>query len=186
MNADPAVVESTSLSLKLRRNCTAGEASEPKVAVAMTHFGGTQGPTDVTTLDVVRVLVVTTLTMSVTPAEAVTPPPVPVTVTVVVVAGAVFVTEKVRTETVLPSAGGVTGLLLKAAETPSGNVGTARVTAEWNWLMDCTVMEMLPTPPRLSVSMLGLVDRVKDGLAPAVTVNVALADVPALPSTKIV
>jgi hypothetical protein len=47
MNADPAVVESTSLSLKLRRNCTAGEASEPKVAVAMTHFGGTQGPIDV-------------------------------------------------------------------------------------------------------------------------------------------
>jgi len=49
MNADPAVVESTSLSLKLRRNCTAGEASEPKVAVAMTHFGGTQGPPVVTT-----------------------------------------------------------------------------------------------------------------------------------------
>jgi hypothetical protein len=50
MNADPAVVESTSLSLKLRRNCTAGEASDPKVAVAMTHLGGVQGPVAVDTV----------------------------------------------------------------------------------------------------------------------------------------
>ena len=163
------------------------------MAVAITHFGGTQGAVDVDTLvlvevtaDVVIVLVVVTLTMRVTPAEAVTPPPVPVTVITVVVAGAVFVAVRVRTEVVLPPAGGVTGLLLKPAETPVGNVGTARVTAELNWLIDCTVTETVPTPPGFSVSVLGLVDRVKDGLAPAVTVNVALADIPALPSTKIV
>ena len=154
MNAEPAFVERTKLSLKPRRNCTAGEASEPKVAVAITHFGGPQGPVDVTTLvavevtaDVVIVLVVVTLTMSVTPAEAVTPPPVPVTVITVVVAVAVFVTVRVRTAVVLPPAGGVTGLLLKPAETPVGNVGAARVTAELNWLIDCTVTETVPTPP---------------------------------------
>jgi hypothetical protein len=124
--------------------------------------------------------------MSVTPVEDVTPPPVPVTVITVVVAGAVFVAVRVRTEMVLPPAGGVTGLLLKPAETPAGNVGAARVTAELNWLIDCTVTETVPTPPGFSVIVLGLVDRVKDGLAPAVTVKNALADVPALPSTKIV
>jgi len=53
MNADPAVVESTSLSLKLRRNCTAGEASDPNVAVAITHFGGVQGCVAVLKVDVV-------------------------------------------------------------------------------------------------------------------------------------
>jgi hypothetical protein len=50
MNADPAAVESTSLSLKLRRNCTAGAASDPNVAVAMTHLGGVQGPVAVDTV----------------------------------------------------------------------------------------------------------------------------------------
>jgi hypothetical protein len=54
MNAEPAFVERTKRSLKLRRNCTAGEASEPKVAVAITHFGGVQGAVDVTTFVVVE------------------------------------------------------------------------------------------------------------------------------------
>ena len=59
MNAEPAFVERTKRSLKLRRNCTAGEASEPKVAVAITHFGGVQGAVDVTTfVDVDTTLVV--------------------------------------------------------------------------------------------------------------------------------
>jgi len=53
INADPAVVDSTSLSLKLRRNCTAGETSEPNVAVAITHLGGVQGPVAVDTVVVV-------------------------------------------------------------------------------------------------------------------------------------
>jgi hypothetical protein len=37
MNAEPALVESTSPSLKLRKNCTADDTSEPNVAVAMMH-----------------------------------------------------------------------------------------------------------------------------------------------------
>jgi hypothetical protein len=35
MNAEPALVESTKPSRKLRRNCTADETSEPNVAVAI-------------------------------------------------------------------------------------------------------------------------------------------------------
>jgi hypothetical protein len=35
MNAEPALVESTSPSLKVRKNCTADETSEPNVAVAI-------------------------------------------------------------------------------------------------------------------------------------------------------
>jgi len=50
MNAAPALVDKTSLSLKFRRNCTAGEASEPKVAVAMIHLGGFQAPVVVATV----------------------------------------------------------------------------------------------------------------------------------------
>jgi hypothetical protein len=38
MNAEPALVERTKLSLKPRRNCTAGETSEPKVVVAIMHL----------------------------------------------------------------------------------------------------------------------------------------------------
>jgi hypothetical protein len=43
MNAEPALVERTSRSLKFRRNSTAGEASEPNVAVAIMHLGGLKG-----------------------------------------------------------------------------------------------------------------------------------------------
>jgi hypothetical protein len=39
MNAEPALVWTTKLSLKPRRNCTAGAASEPKVAVAIMQEG---------------------------------------------------------------------------------------------------------------------------------------------------
>jgi len=35
MNAEPALVDRTNVSLKLRKNCTARETSEPKVAVAI-------------------------------------------------------------------------------------------------------------------------------------------------------
>jgi hypothetical protein len=39
MKAEPALVWTTKLSLKPRRNCTAGAASEPKVAVAIMQEG---------------------------------------------------------------------------------------------------------------------------------------------------
>jgi hypothetical protein len=37
MKAEPALVLRAKRSLKLRRNCTAGAASEPKVVVAIMH-----------------------------------------------------------------------------------------------------------------------------------------------------
>jgi hypothetical protein len=67
MNAEPAFVERTSRSLKFRRNSTAGDASEPNVAVAIMHLGGLKGAivvlcgvagvTDVVVADVATVVV---------------------------------------------------------------------------------------------------------------------------------
>jgi hypothetical protein len=181
MNADPAVVESTSLSLKLRRNCTAGEASEPKVAVAMTHFGGTQGKVCVamlvvvdTTLVAVWVVGVTVVAVvvvgmtSVTDVELVSVPAVPVTVMTVEPPDAPE-TTKVSTEVTLPPAGGVTGLVLKPPLTPDGSVGTARVTGELNPPTDCTIMAVVPVPPGLIVRVPGLADMVNP--APVVEVE---------------
>jgi hypothetical protein len=39
MKAEPALVLRAKPSLKLRSNCTAGDASEPKVAVAIMQYG---------------------------------------------------------------------------------------------------------------------------------------------------
>ena len=41
MKAEPALVWRTKPSLKFRRNCTAGAASKPKVAVAIMQYGVT-------------------------------------------------------------------------------------------------------------------------------------------------
>ena len=176
MNADPAVVESTSLSLKLRRNWTAGEASDPKVAVAMTHFGGVQGPVAVVMVAVLVVDVVPVVVgmMSITDAEPVRVPAVPVTAMTVVPPGAALETAKVSTEVTLPPAGGVTGLVLKTPVTPDGSVGTARVTGELKLPIDCTVIVVVPTPPGLIVSVPGLADMVNDAGEVAVVVVVAV------------
>ena len=202
MNAEPALVDRTSRSLKLRRNCTAGETSEPKVAVAIIHFVGKMGGVVVfvVTLVVVTggpvvVVVVVMATMSVTATVAVSPPPVPLTVMMVVLAGAVPETARENTELVLPPAGGVTGLGVNPPVTPDGNVGTARVTAELKPPIDCTVTMAVPTPPGLIVRLLGVTVRVNEGTAVVVvvvvvvvgvTVNVALADFPVLPTRRIV
>ena len=202
MNAEPAFVERTKLSLKPRRNCTAGEASEPKVAVAITHFGGCQGPVDVTTLVVTLVAwvvavvaVVVVEIMTVNAAVAVSAPAVPVTVMTVVPPTALGKTAKLSTDVVLLPGGGVTGLVVKPPETPEGNVGTARVTGELKPPTDCTVMVVVPTPPGLIVRLLGLADRVNDAavvvdavvvVVTAVTVNVAEAPFPVLPTARIV
>jgi hypothetical protein len=87
MNAEPAFVDRTSPSLKFRRNCTAGEASEPKVAVAITHLGGVQGPVVVTTEVAVREVVVSGV---VTVAVVVTDPVVNIVDDVTVVVGVVM------------------------------------------------------------------------------------------------
>jgi len=179
MNADPAVVESTSLSLKLRRNCTAGETSDPKVAVAITHLGGVQGPVAVVVVTlVVDVVPVVVGMMSITDAEPVRVPAVPVTAMTVVPPGAALETARVSTEVTLLPAGGVTGLVLKTPLTPDGSVGTARVTGELKLPIDCTVIVVVPTPPGLIVSVPGLADMVNDA---AVVGEVAVVVVVVVP-----
>jgi hypothetical protein len=197
MKAEPAFVERTKLSLKPRRNCTAGEASEPKVAVAITHFGGVHGPVVVTVeadevVDKVPVVVVTVVgvTTSVTGAVAVIPPPVPLTVMMAVVPGAVLETAIPSTELVASPAGGVTGLGVKPPVTPDGNVGTDRATGELKEPIDCTVTLTVPTPPGLRVRLLGVTDTVKEApvvvVVTAVAVNDPLADFPVLPTARTV
>jgi hypothetical protein len=181
MNADPAVVDSTSLSLKLRRNCTAGETSEPNVAVAITHLGGVHG--DVAVLSVVvcvEVVVVDWMTI-VSAAVATDVPLVPVIVMAVVDVGAPVATpiESVDVE-VLPD-GGVTGLGLNPPVTPAGN-GAARVTGELKPPLEETVTMIVAVPPGLMTTLLGLTERPNNGVA--VTTNVALADLPVLPVTR--
>ena len=179
INADPAVVESTSLSLKLRRNCTAGETSDPKVAVAMTHLGGVQGPVAVVVVTlVVDVVPVVVGMMSITDAEPVRVPAVPATAMTVVPPGAALETARVSTEVTLLPAGGVTGLVLKTPLTPDGSVGTARVTGELKPPIDCTVIVVVPTPPGLIVSVPGLADMVNDA---AVVGEVAVVVVVVVP-----
>jgi hypothetical protein len=66
MNAEPAAVDRTSPSRKLRSNCTAGETSEPKVTVATKHLGGA-----IFVVDVVSVAAVEVMTEVVVPVAAV-------------------------------------------------------------------------------------------------------------------
>jgi len=186
MNADPALVESTSPSLKLRRNCTAGETSEPKVTVAMMH--GLDGLVVVPVVAVVVAVVVVGVTISSTAAVLVSPPPVPLTRIIVVLAGALLEAAMDRTEFVVPPAGGVTGLGLKPAVTPDGTFGTERVTGELKEPRDCTATLIVPTPPGLRVRLLGVTVIVNAApvvvVVTAIAVNDPLADFPVLPTAR--
>ena len=176
MNADPAAVESTSLSLKLRRNCTAGAASDPNVAVAMTHLGGAQTPLVVA----VVVAVVTVAWMRTVRAVVATDVPlVPVIVMAVVDVEVSVATPIESVDVTVPPAGGVTGLGLNPPVTPAGN-GAARVTGELKPPLEETVTMTVAVPPGLMMMLLGLAKMPND-----VTVNVALADLPVLPVTRI-
>jgi len=179
MNADPAVVESTSLSLKLRRNCTAGAASDPNVAVAMTHLGGAQTPLVVA----VVVAVVTVAWMTIVSAAVATDVPlVPVMVIAVVDVGAPVATPIESVEvTVYDGDVGVTGFGLNPPVTPVGN-GAARVTGELKPPLEETVTMIVPVLPGLMTTLLGLAERPNNGVA--VTKNVAVADLPVLPVTS--
>lgn len=183
MNAEPALVERTSPSLKFRKNCTAHETSEPKVAVAIIHG---LVVVVVATL-VVDVAVVVMGMMSITCVEAVSVPDAPDTAMVVVPPDAPPETAMLSVEVALSPAGGITGFVLKMAVTPAGSVGTASVTGELKPPMDCTVTMTVPTPPGLRVRVLGLDDMVKYGAVVAdvvvvvvvvvgVTVNVLVAE----------
>ena len=165
----------------------------------MQGFGGTQP--DVVVLDVVDVVdvvvVVVPWIMSVNATVSVGPPggPVPIIVTILTVEGAFCATARVSIETVEPSAGGVTGLGLKAPDTPAGNESTPRFTSWWKPRRDITVTVAVAVPG-YRMTLFGLTVRSNDGAAVAevvdavvvvvveVTVNVAEAAFPVLPTTK--
>ena len=115
-------------------------------------------------------------------AVAVSPPAVPTIAIAVVVAGAEFETPMESVEATMPPGGGVTGLGLNPPETVGGN-RAVRVTGELNPPVDCTVTVAVAVPPGLETRLLGLTDRLNWGVA--VTVKVPVADLPALPSARI-
>ena len=98
-------------------------------------------------------------------------PDVPVTVTVLVPVVAVDDAVKVRVEVALPLAGGVTGLVEKAAVTPLGSPDTLSVVAELNpfWLVTVTVL--LALLPCCTLTVFGDAETLKPG-APAPTAKI--------------
>ena len=114
---------------------------------------------------------------------AVSPPAAPITGIEVVVEGAALETATESTEVMLLPGSGVTGLGLNPPETPDG-IRAVRVTGELKPPTDKTVTVIVPVPPGLRTRLLGLAETLKLGVA--VTVKVPLADLPVLPSARIV
>src|SRR6266853_2831884 len=90
---------------------------------------------------------------------------VPVTVTLVVPVVAVAEAVKVKVEVALPFAGGVTGLVEKAAVTPLGSPLALSVVAELKPLRLVMVIVLVPLPPCVTVSDDGEAPMVKSGVA---------------------
>jgi len=110
-------------------------------------------------------------TVRVMVAVCVSEPDVPVTVTVLVPEAADADAVKVNVEAALPFAGGVTGLVEKAAVTPLGSPEALSVVAELNpfWLV--TVMVLVAVEFCCTLTLLGEADTVKLG-APAPTAKI--------------
>jgi hypothetical protein len=101
-------------------------------------------------------------------------PEVPVTVTVAVPTVADAEAVNVKVEVALPFAGGVTGLVEKAAVTPKGKPAALSVVAELKlfWLVMVTVL--VPVPPCVTATEEGEAPMVKFGVAAAFTVKAML------------
>ena len=91
-------------------------------------------------------------------------PEVPVTVTLVVPVVAVAEAVKVKVEVALPFAGGVTGLVEKAAVTPLGSADRLSVVAELNPFTLVTVMVLLAVEPCVTLTAVGEAFTVKPGV----------------------
>jgi hypothetical protein len=148
----------------------------------MTQLGGVQGPVAVDTL--VAVVTVDWMT-SVIVVCVLSPSPAPATVIMAVVDGAVLDTTNENVESAEPPDGGVTGFGARPPETPAGNDATS-ATGELKPPNDCTVTATFAVPPGFRVRLLGLADRMKEGVAVTVKGVVVAADVPVLPTTTIV
>src|SRR5260370_36327056 len=91
-----------------------------------------------------------------------------VTVTVLVLVVAVEDAVKVKVDVALPFAGGVTGLVEKAAVTPPlGRPDALSVVAELNPLRLGTVMVLVAVEPRGTLTALGEAGAVKAGVSAA-------------------
>ena len=107
----------------------------------------------------------------------------PVTVIMAVVDVAVLDTTNENVECTEPPDAGVTGFGARPPETPAGNEATS-ATGELKPPNDCTVTSTFAVPPGFRVRLLGLADRMKEGVA--VAVKVPAADFPVLPTARIV
>jgi hypothetical protein len=136
----------------------------------------------VAVLVVIEVVIVDWM-MSVIVVVVVSPPPAPATVIMAVVDVAVLNTTNESVECTEPPDGGVTGFGARPPETPTGNDATS-ATGELKPPKDCTVTSTFAVPPGFRVRLLGLADRMKEGVP--VTVKVPLADFPVLPTARIV
>ncbi len=110
---------------------------------------------------------------------------VPVIWRVAMAAGALVATVMERMVGVLPPAGGVTGLELKAPATPVGNPVTAKLTGALKDPSEWTAMLTTADCPWYSVRTLGLTDNENPAVVP-VTVNVPLAACPLSPTARTV
>ena len=152
----------------------------------MHGFGRVQGEVavlKVVVADAVAVDVTKTWITSVIVAVVADPPAVPMIVMAFVLEAAALETLMERVEVALLPAGGVTGFGLNPPETPAGK-RAVRVTGELKPPAERTVTITVPVPPGLRTRLLGFAERLNRGVA--VTVNIALADLPVLPSTRIV
>ena len=148
----------------------------------MTQLGGVQGPVAVDT--VVAVVTVPWMT-SVTVVCVLSPSPAPATVIMAVVEVAVLDTANESVDCTEPPDDGVTGFGARPPETPAGNDATS-ATGELKPPNDCTVTTTFAVPPGFRVRLLGLADRMKEGVAVTVKGVVVAADFPVLPTTRIV
>src|SRR5258708_28367260 len=98
-------------------------------------------------------------------------PEVPVTVTVAVPIVAVAEAVSVSVEVALPLAGGVTGLVEKAAVTPLGSPEALNVVAELKPFWLATVIVLVAVEPCVTLTALGDAETVKPG-APALTAKI--------------
>jgi len=147
-------------------------------------LGGVQGPVEVATLVAVEVVTVDWMT-SVIIVAVFSPPPVPESVMIAVVDVAVLDTTNENVEWTEPPDGGVTGFGARPPETPTGNDATS-ATGELKPPNDCTVTSTLAVPPGFRVRLLGLADRMKEGVAVTVKGVVVAADFPVFPTTSTV
>jgi len=112
-------------------------------------------------------------------------PDVPVTVTVAVPTVAVEEAVSVRVEVALPLAGGVTGLVEKAAVTPVGRPLTVSVVAELKLFWLVTVIVLVPLVPWVIASEDGDAAMVKFADAVAVTVRARVVVAVRLPEVPV-